>query len=67
MKPRLLLLICMVVMGCASQDHLREQIKQEYPDCYVNEDLTVECPDPFSDSGAGFGTEVKNKKREKIK
>jgi len=57
----------MVVMGCASQDHLREQIKQEYPDCYVNEDLTVECPDPFSDSGAGFGTEVKNKKREKIK
>lgn len=52
-----------VLNGCAGAAHKRELIQQQYPECYVFEDLTLECPDPFViDSAAGFGTTVQSKK-----
>lgn len=57
-------LILLATMGCSSQQHRREQLEAEHPDCFVFHDLTIECPDPF-DKTAGFGMEVHNEKPKK--
>jgi len=67
--------ICLIVLivfisGCASQEHRREALQQEHPECFVFHDLTIECPNPFtpmSDHGAGFGASVTNEKVKKKK
>lgn len=65
MRPLLLFLTpvaaALFLVGCAHNDHLRETIQRDHPDCFVMEDLSIECPNPF-DQNAGFGTEVKNQK-----
>jgi hypothetical protein len=63
--------ICLIVLlvfisGCASQEHRREALQNEHPECFVFHDLTIECPNPF-DSSAGFGTSVTNEKVKKKK
>lgn len=58
----LVALMFMFTQGCGSTEHRREQLQQEHPECFVMTDLTIECPNPFDDSSAGFGTEVKNQK-----
>ena len=60
-----LTLIFVSTRGCATQQHKRENLQLEYPDCYVFENLYIECPDPFSDFGSGFGTGVTNQKIKK--
>ena len=56
-----------VITGCASQEHLRERLQAEHPDCFVMTDLTIECPNPFTDTSAGFGATVTNQKIKKTK
>jgi len=48
----------LILTGCASQEHKRELLQKQNPDCYVFESLLIECPDPFS-SNAGFGADVR--------
>ncbi len=60
-------LIILFSQGCSSTDHRRKQLQEEHPDCFVFESLTIECPDPFIDSSAGFGTSVINEKPTKKK
>lgn len=51
------------VNGCAGTQHKRELLQQQYPECHVWEDLTLDCPDPFAiDTSSGFGTTVQTKK-----
>jgi len=54
----LLAAIVVYLTGCASKGQKRERIQIDNPDCYVMEDLTIECPDPFADN-VGFGTGTK--------
>lgn len=66
-----ILFICFVIaamilfftQGCSTSNR-RQQLQEEHPECWVFEDLTIECPDPF-DSSAGFGTSVINQKPNK--
>jgi hypothetical protein len=54
--------IFLFTQGCASTSHRQEQLQQEHPECFVFHDLTLECPNPFESSSAGFGAEVTNQK-----
>lgn len=70
-----ILFICFVIaamilfftQGCSSTEHRRKALQEEHPDCYVFEDLNIECPNPFIefDSSAGFGTSIETKKPNK--
>jgi len=37
----------LLLASCASQDHKRELLQKQNPDCFVMPDLQMECPDPF--------------------
>lgn len=64
-------LILFFTQGCASTEHRRQRLQEEHPECYVFEDLNIECPNPFLevDSSAGFGTSItiEKKRTKKIK
>jgi len=55
------------IISCSSTEHRREALQLEHPDCFVMTDLTIECPDPFADTSAGFGASVTNQKIKKGK
>jgi hypothetical protein len=58
----------LLLTGCASEQHRRDALQAEHPDCFVMHDLTIECPNPFADTSAGFGAEVTNQKiKKKVK
>lgn len=72
-KAFFVLVVCLFIVaaivitqGCSSTEHRRQQLQEEHPDCWVFEDLTLECPDPF-DSSAGFGMGIQNEKPKKKK
>lgn len=54
--------VIILASGCASDQHRRELLEAEHPDCFVMQDLTMECPNPFTDQSVGFGTSVTNEK-----
>lgn len=51
--------------GCSTSNR-RQQLQEEHPDCFVFEDLNIECPNPF-ESSAGFGMGIQNEKPKKKK
>lgn len=40
--------VLMIQNGCASKQHMRETLQREHPDCFVEPDLNIVCPDPFA-------------------
>lgn len=62
-KVLLSIVFVMLIVGCSTTEHRRELLQSQHPDCFVMEDLTIECPDPFQDQSAGFGTEVHTQKK----
>lgn len=44
------LLFIILLTGCSTQEHKRENIQREHPDCFVEYDLDIVCPDPFKDA-----------------
>lgn len=62
LKAFFLISITIFFLSCGHTEHLKEKLEKENPDCFVMEDLSMECPNPFvtNSDAAAFGIDVKN-------